>query len=169
MPNYYEDKEKFFSDIYDKHISEIYRFNFLKTSSQAVAQDITSETFTRFWREIYRNKKIKNPPAFLYRVSRNLLTDFYRKKSKEPIPLNDYPQVVDTENNIEQKMILGDEGKKVRAALSNLQDKYRIVVSLRYIEERPIAEIAKIVGRRQGTIRVMLHRGLKQLRKILTA
>ncbi|MDD3048192.1 MAG: RNA polymerase sigma factor, partial [Candidatus Pacebacteria bacterium] len=73
-------KEQFFSQIYEQNIEKIYRFAFFKTSSELVAQDIASEAFSRLWVQIKKGVEIKNPQAFLYKVTRNLLIDYYRKR-----------------------------------------------------------------------------------------
>jgi RNA polymerase sigma-70 factor (ECF subfamily) len=66
-----------FGSIYDKYVDKIYRFMFVKVSSQMVAQDLTSETFTRIFEYISRNnaKRIDNMQAFLYRTALNIVTD----------------------------------------------------------------------------------------------
>ena len=76
-----------FSKIYDRYIDSIYRFILIKVSSSQVAEDLTSETFLRSW-EKYRQKKeqsIKNPKAYIYRVARNLVVDFYRERGQTTI------------------------------------------------------------------------------------
>ena len=44
-----DNAQKQFSKIYDQYISRIYRFVFLRVNSVDIAQDLTSETFTRAW------------------------------------------------------------------------------------------------------------------------
>src|SRR3989344_6691072 len=73
-----------FGKIYDKYIEKIYRFVFLKVDSQEIAEDLTSEVFTRGWESFKREKcDIKNMQAFLYQIARNLIVDHYREKAQK--------------------------------------------------------------------------------------
>ncbi len=60
-----------------------------------------------------------------------------------------------------------EERAHVRAAVQQLPELYRHVVSLRYFGELSILEIAETTGRPEGTVKAQLHRGLKRLREIL--
>ena len=74
-----------FSQIYDRYIGKIYRFIYFKVNSSDIAQDISSETFSRGWLSFQKaNGAIKKPSSLLYRIARNLVTDYYRQKSKIP-------------------------------------------------------------------------------------
>ena len=59
------DLKKQFSKIYDEHIKKIYRFVYLKVSSEDIAQDIASETFLKAWDKFKAGEEIKNMQAFL--------------------------------------------------------------------------------------------------------
>lgn len=168
MENYYQ-KEKFFSEIYDQYIDKIYRFVFLKVDSQASAQDISSETFVRFWQQIYQEKEIKNPSAFLFKTARNLLVDFYRKKGNSPAPLDVLPQQKDPQPTPEESFFIKNNLKKVQDALFALDHPYRQALFLYYIEDEPIAKIAQTIDKSEGATRTIIHRGLKKLKKSLEA
>ncbi len=60
------DLRKIFSKIYDQYINKIYRFVFLKVSSQEIAEDLTSETFLKTWESFKNGTRIENPQAFLF-------------------------------------------------------------------------------------------------------
>ena len=163
-------KEQFFSQIYDDYVDKIYRFVFFKVESESIAQDITSETFTRLWKQVYLNKEIKNPSAFLYRATKNLLVDYYRAKGKRPEDLGEAATLVkDETQSIEQKAILASDMEQVQKALGQLSDEHRQAVSLYYIDQQPISDVAKSLGKSAGAARVTISRGMKQLRQILEA
>ena len=79
------DLKETFSQIYDQWIEKIFRFVFLKVNSEEVAQDLTSETFTRCWECFKNGDKIDNPSAFLYQIARNLVVDFYRQEVERAV------------------------------------------------------------------------------------
>ena len=164
-----EFKEQFFSQIYDEHIDKVYRFVFFKVNNEGLAQDITSETFTRLWKEIVSDKEVRNPSGFLFRVAQNMVIDHYRSKDQNPIILDNLDTVLDTNQDIEKKAVQKDDMRVVAAALGQLNEDSRLAVSMYYIEQEPISEVAKALNRSQGATRVLIHRGMKQLKQILEA
>ena len=156
--------KKEFGKIYDQYIEKIYRFVFLKVSSQDIAQDICSETFLKGW-ESFKTQKIDNPQAFLYRIARNLVIDHYREKGRTNIVSAEYTLIPDPRANFEEKIALDSDLDQVKKAMSRLSDDYQNVVVLRYLEDLPISEIAKALDKTEDATRVTLHRALKALKK----
>ena len=155
---------KIFSELYDKYIEKIYRFVFFKVSSKETAEDLTSEIFTRVWRTLEKGTKLENPGAFLYRIARNIVTDYYRQRPEPQISLADYKEVADPAINFEETSHTQSDLEQIKVNLANINDDYREVITLRYVEDYSISEIAKILDRPEGTVRVMLHRGLEELK-----
>jgi len=165
-----EFKEQFFSQIYDEHVDKVYRFVFFKVSNEALAQDITSETFTRLWKEISFDKEVKSPSGFLFRVAKNLITDHYRVKDQNPANLDNLDNIlVDQKEDVLSTIVQNDEMRTIKVALDQLSEDSRLAVSLYYIEQLPYSDVAKALNRSQGATRVLVSRGMKQLRKILEA
>lgn len=165
MNNYSEQ----FSQIYDEYIGKIYRFVYLKVNSRETAEDITSKVFLKGWETHKDNGGIEKPRAFLYQVARNMVTDYYRTKDKaQPVSLESLPHVIDRANVHENAAINADI-EAVRAALTKIKQEYQDVILWHYLDDMPVAEIAEIVGKPAGTVRVMLHRGLKNLKEVLEA
>ena len=159
---------KIFSKIYDQYIDKIYRFIFIKVNSQEIAEDLCSETFLRGWKVFKEGKdKIKNPPSFLYRIARNLVTDYYREKGRANVISAEYAQIIDPRPNFEEKALLGSDLDTVRLALNNIKEDYQTVIIWYYLDDLSVPEIAKIIDKSEGTTRVMLHRALKSLRNEL--
>lgn len=161
-------KEQFFSEIYDQNIEKIYRFVFFKVNSEVLAQDITSDTFSRLWAQILKDKDIKNPSAFLYKVARNLIIDHYRSNERGSISLEDIGFSLQDENqDVEEAVMTKFEAGRVKAKLASLGDVDRQALTLYYIEQEPITNVAKSLGKSEGATRVLIHRGIKKLRKHL--
>jgi len=164
-----------FSKIYDKNIERIYRFIYLKVNSQEVAEDLTSETFLRGW-EAYKKiqnpkskiqNKIENPRAFLYKIARNLVTDYYREKGKAQILSAENLSVPDPRINLEEKAIFDSDLNTIKTSLANLKPKYQDIIIWYYIDQFSIKEIAQLMQKSEGAVRVMLHRALKALKEVI--
>jgi len=168
-----DNPRKEFSKIYDQLIDKIYRFIFLKVNSQEIAEDLASETFLRVW-EVYdktRNNgdfeipKIENPRAFLYRIARNLVTDYYRKKDKNPTISTEFVAITDPKENLEEKAQKDSDLYTIRQAMVNLKDDYQNVIIFHYLDDLPIKEVAEMLDKSEENTRVLLHRALKALKK----
>lgn len=163
-----DDRQKF-SKIYDRYIDSIYRFIFIKVSSSQVAEDLTSETFLRSW-EKYRQEEretIKNPRAYIYRVARNLVIDFYRERGQTTIMSIEQEEIEleSEEDDIEKKQQQVDSLRDVQEALAKLKPDYQDVVILRYVDGLSLRDIAKVMDKSYGATRVMLHRAMGQLKQ----
>lgn len=155
-----------FIRFYDTHAASIYRYIFLRVSSIETAQDLTSEVFLRSWQYLNQNQKLDNPRPFFYQVARNLVIDFYRQKPKREISLEEIAnQIPDLNNDPSEKTNLALEIEPVRKALSKIKEEYAEVIIWHYLDELTIPEIAQILDKSEGAVRVMLSRGLEVLRQ----
>jgi len=159
MPNY----KKEFSKIYDKYIDKIYRFIFLKVNSQEIAQDLCSETFINAW-EKFKEEKIDNNQAFLYKIARNLVIDHYRDKGRTQIVSADNLPIIDSKTSLAEKAIFSSDIELIKKEIANLKDDYQNVIIWHYLDDLSICEVAELLGRSKEATRVLLHRALESLR-----
>ncbi|MCD6283995.1 RNA polymerase sigma factor [bacterium] len=170
--------KKAFGWFYNKYAPRIFRFIYLKTNSIEETQDLTSETFLKFWNNLIgaapltqtegNCPQIENPKAFLYQIARNLVIDFYRRKDKKPISIDDernnLGDISENNNDLIIKSEINSEIEEIKKALLSIKQEYRDIIILRYLEEFSIKQISKILNKSEGAIRVALHRGLRELR-----
>jgi len=156
---------KKFSKIYDQYVEKIYRFIFLKVSSQEIAEDLTSETFLRGWESFKNRNDIENPQAFLYQIARNLITDHYREKGKYQVVSAEFSPVTDPRTDLEERAILNSDLDIIRQNLSGLKEDYQNAIVWYYLDDLPISEVAKLLDRSEEAARVLLHRALESLRE----
>ena len=158
-------KKKEFSKIYDKFVEKIFRFIFLKVNSKEVAEDLTSETFLKTW-QAFKESKIENPKAFLYKTARNLIVDFYRKKEKENFAsLDSLGQLSDPKQDLQEKVFFDSKVEMIRKALLNLKEDYQKAIILRYVDGLSIKEVSQIMEKSEDATRVLIHRALEALKK----
>ena len=82
------------------------------------------------------------------------------------LPLED-KVVAGAKSKLDENIIQNQESLEIRAMLANLKDEYRMVLILRFINELSPDEIAEIMGKSSGAIRVIQHRALAALRKLM--
>lgn len=161
-----------FSQIYDTYVEKIYRFVYLRVNSKEEAQDITSQVFLNFLSKANKNSKL-NPrdilslQAFLYRIARNLVIDNYRRKNQAVVSLDGSEDNISISvNPVGETSIEKEQNSQfLESQLSKLKSPYWEVVVWHYIEELDIETIATILNKTPGNVRVILHRGLNQLKK----
>ena len=154
-----------YAEIYNLYVSSIYRFIYFKVATKQDAEDLTSEVFLKIWQYITEtDHQIDNLRALLYRTARNLVIDSYRKKASRD--LNQDTETLSLVEDEKQQNLLASidvkvDMKNMEKVLRKMKDEYREILLLRYLEELSISEIAKILEKSKGSVRVSLHRALK--------
>jgi RNA polymerase sigma-70 factor, ECF subfamily len=167
-----KDQEAFI-EAYDKYVNDIYRFVFFKVNIKEEAEDITSSIFLKTWDYIQNNSitDYKTLKSLFYKVARNAIIDYYRKKnvtiSIDKINDEKGIDVADESQDIHKQLEIEGEIKDVKAGMLELKDEYREIITLRFINDLSIDEIAKILDKDKGNIRVLIHRAIQALKKIL--
>jgi RNA polymerase sigma-70 factor (ECF subfamily) len=156
-----------FTSLYSLFVKRVYAHAYYSLSNKGDAEDITQEVFIRAWKGINKYKASGAPfIAWLLKISNNLIID--RNRSKKPViyfeeskDLDNHP--ISPESQVEIKF----EQLRIRKAITKLKgDKQKIIV-LRYIDGYKIEEIAKILNRSEGAIRITQYRALIDLRIML--
>lgn len=161
-----------FMKVYDLYVNDIYRFIYFKTGNKEDANDLTSITFLKAWNHIQNNSLKDNNTlrALFYRIARNAVIDFYRTK-KESFSIdnedNNSRELADEKEDITGDLDISLDFEKVEGKLSELKDEYREVIILRYVNELELHEIAKIIDKSKGNVRVLVFRALKALKTLM--
>lgn len=157
-----------FIEYHERYSDDIFRFCMVKTRDRDQALDHTQETFLKFWEYMSKGKEIENPRALLYRIANNLVIDKYRKK--KDVLVEDYtptPLQQELVDNPQQRMEDIIDGEQAIELLNELPDLIREIVTLKFIDDLSVSEIATIVDRDSKTVSVYLHRGIKKLQEII--
>ena len=166
------DKEAFIK-AYDLYIDQLYRFIYFKVGNREEAEDLCSSVFLKTWNYILGNnlKEHKTLKALLYKISRNLIIDHYRKtKGRETVSLDDenVMELADKKQNLNYGMELKADLLVLETKLPELKDEYREVIILRFVNELSIKEIADILEKSKGNVRVLIYRALNALKELLS-
>lgn len=157
-----------FGVLYERYLDRVYRYIAYRTTSTAVAEDLTSEVFLNAWKSIERYEdRGYSFSTWLLRLAHNEVTDHYRTHRSN---------VSLSENNSHRSSlpepgffveIQGERADLLRA-VHQLPEEWRQIILLRFVEELPFEEIAVILGKSSGACRVIQHRALARLRELLT-
>ena len=156
-----------FGDLYERHRAAIYRYVFYRVGEATEAEDLTATVFLKAWEALDHYRPGKTPfTAWLYRIAHNLLVDRYRKH-KDLEPLEEHPMDPAVESNTEYQVMYNERAAAISRVLAQLEPIHQQVLTLRFINGLSHAETAQVIGRTEGTIRVLQHRALVALRTLL--
>ncbi len=167
-----KDKEAFIK-AYNLYADQIYRFTYFKVNDKEEAQDLTSTIFLKTWNYIQQNNisDFKTVRGLIYKIARTSIIDHYRKNSKqENIALDSEDneiQISDNNQDILKKTEHSFDMSIIEQKLQQLKDEYREIIILKYLEDLSTSEIAKIIDKSKGNTRVIIHRALNALKKII--
>lgn len=158
-----------FGQLYELYAPVIFRFLYAHLSERLDAEDLTEEVFLRVWRSLAQYQDQGLPfGAYLFRVARNALIDHYRRvRRTEPnLPLEE-DILSDGHADPADAALAGMESKEIRKMLEELREDYRTVLVLRFISDLSPDETAEAMGKSSGAVRVLQHRALAALRKLM--
>ena len=157
-----------FTQLYDDNFDKVYRYIYFRVNSRAEAEDLTQEVFIKALQAISSYKWRDVPfAAWLFRIAHNQVIDHVRKQSKHKRTDLEEATAVSIEDPVaivEQKSDIDE----LTTALKKLSPAQQEVISLRFLAELPIAEVAKAVGKSEGTVKALQFNGTVSLRKILS-
>jgi RNA polymerase sigma-70 factor, ECF subfamily len=161
-----------FGALYEIHYQRIFNYALKRTANVQLALDITSATFFKAMNQIGKYRWRDVPfAAWLYRIASNEISDHYRRASSKTVSLDTVSNLIDSAdyadevNQAEEELSKHEEFLMLHKKLAELPDMYQEVIVLKFFEKKKIKEMVKILGKKEGTIKSLLHRGIGKLRE----
>lgn len=165
-----------FGTLYDEYYGKIFGYVLHRAGDVASAQDITDEVFfkalkridTFHWRGIPFS-------AWLYRIAEHEIANYYSHNGHDRVLTEELRITLDLSSTsldeeaaeAELEVQRNADFLSVHRCLQKLDVKYQEVITLRFFENKQINEISVILGKREGTVKSLLHRGLAKLRQMM--
>lgn len=158
-----------FGLLYDHYNGAVYRFLYYRTRSQALAEDLTSETFFRALRSMTGFRwQGKDFGAWLMTIARNLATDHFKAgRTRLELTTEDMGLHDDAAEGPESEVLAGITNEILLKSLSQLPDEQRDCVVMRFLQGMSIAETAAVLGRSEGAVKQLQLRGVRNLAKLM--
>jgi RNA polymerase sigma-70 factor (ECF subfamily) len=153
-----------FSELYQRHLTRIYRYVLARVGSVHDAQDLTAQTFETLLHCIGNYRGTGSFAAWLTVIARNLVANHYRSRRPElslDALLETPAALPSTDEIVSHRLQLAS----VLSALKTLPLEHVEVISLRIFGELSTTETAKIMGRSEAAVKMLLHRALRDLKK----
>jgi len=156
-----------FGTLYERYLDAIYRYVYYGVTDHVEAEDLTENVFLKAWQALPRFRpQGANFRAWLYRIAHNAVVDRHRTH-KPTATLEEIAQMQDPAPVPEAVVETDQEIRKLSAALSRLKPRLRQVILCRFISGLSHAETAEALGVSEGHVRVLQHRALKGMRRLL--
>jgi RNA polymerase sigma-70 factor, ECF subfamily len=160
--------EQYFFEMFERYQDPIFRFLYFRVNDRAVALDITQDTFTKTWNYLANGKTIEYEEAFLYRTAKNALIDYFKKSKSYSLDSMMDSGFDPRSDEVEEKIIKNDDIDTIQNMVKDLDEESKQIIYLRFGEEKPIEEIAKVFGKSTNAMTVQIHRIIKKLRATFT-
>lgn len=151
-----------FRAFYDEHVRRVHAIALAMTSDAHAAEDVTQEAFARAYRDWDRVGRYDQPGAWVRKVAINLTRSRWRKLRNEAITRARLGPPADAD-----PPDLPPEDAAVWAAVRDLPRRQAAAIALHYVEDLPVADVARILGVAEGTTKSDLHRARSRLAQLL--
>jgi RNA polymerase sigma-70 factor (ECF subfamily) len=157
------DARRELAEMYDTHAPRIFRYIYHRLGDQSVAEDLTSEVFIRF---LHARAAPENLAAFLFRMAHNLIVDYLRcHRATQLLDENLVAAQSDPAHLVEDEM----KRARLRRAIARLTAEQQQVIVLKFLEDFSNEEIARVLDKSVGAVKLLQYRGLATLRDHLSA
>lgn len=143
-----------------KHYLKIYQYCLLRVRDHGYAEDLTQETFLKFFQAFERYKHYGKALNYLYVIAGNLCKDHFRKEGRMEVYEMSEEIAVEHMGQVEKRM-------EIYEALDKLPEEIREVVILFFFQEISQKEIARMMGIKLSLVKYRVSRAKKLLAKYL--
>ena len=156
---------KDFGEIYTEHFSGVYKYVLTLCRNEAIAEEVTQETFFKAIRSIDQFNGNCKLYVWLCRIARNTYLSLSKKQKRMAPGIDaDFP---DTASDLEGDYINKEAAKQLHVLIHNLNEPYKEVFTLRIFGELPFSQSGELFGKTGNWARVILYRAKKQLREAM--
>src|SRR3972149_1499440 len=156
--------EQAFTELYRRHVDLIFRYALLRVGDEHVAEDLTSEVFTRALEGLATYEDRGAPfAAWLYRIANARVIDYWRSARRSEVSFD----AAEFDVAIDESTRDGIAYRALGQALRRLTAEQQEVIILKYVEGFDTAEIAALTGRGEGAVKALQHRALASLARLM--
>jgi RNA polymerase sigma-70 factor (ECF subfamily) len=165
-----------FEPLYRKYLAQVYSYAYYELGDHHEAEDATEKTFLRALAALPRFEERALPAdgegastfrVWLFQIARNVVANRRRERRRHPETGLEAAELVADTADVAGAAARNDEAAAAWAAVRRLPADRRRAVVLRFVDEMSTAEIAGILGRSEGAVRVLLHRALRTVARDL--
>ncbi len=156
-----------FEPLYRKYVGQVYSFAAYELRDHHLAEDVTEQVFVRALRALptFEERGVGPVSSFrvwLFQIARRVLANERRRLARHPqTPLDSAFELAAPGPDPAAQAVAGEEARRAWQAIGRLPRDRRRALTLRFVEEMTTTEIAGVMGRSEGAVRVLIHRALR--------
>lgn len=154
-----------FGELYNLYFKKIYSFIYFRVSHKETAEDLAEEVFLKVYSKIGSIKEAKSFEAWLYQIARNLVIDYYRGK-KEQVNIMDLENTLQYQDTVVSSIDLNHQQKILVALIQKMDPSQQKVLRMKFFEDLSNSEIAAIMDKSEGAVRVIQFRAIAKLKEL---
>lgn len=163
-----EGEAEAFGLLYDFYMPRIYRFVLFRVSHREEAEDLTHQTFLKAWEHIETYEPRGYPfSSWLYKIARNTVIDNHRRSKPQLSIESIAPELLIEKSSQGQEMEVRLEWDRLLTGIQELKEIEQDVLIMRFVDDLTHKEVAKAIDKSEGATKVIQHRALRNLKKIL--
>jgi RNA polymerase sigma-70 factor, ECF subfamily len=157
-----------FEALYRKYVAQIYSFALYELRDQHAAEDVTATVFMRALAGLPRFRERAESPessfrVWLFQIARHTLANVRRHDRRHPESPIELAIDVAASDDVPATVARRDELRRAWQGVERLPDERRRALILRLVHEMSPSEIAAVLGRSEGAVRVLVHRALRSV------
>jgi RNA polymerase sigma-70 factor (ECF subfamily) len=165
-----------FEALYRKYLAQVYSYAYYELRDHHDAEDATERTFLSALANLPRFEERARPAdgegastfrVWLFQIARNAVAERHRRRSRHPEAPLEAAAGVAAPIDLEADAAIHDDAAEAWRAVARLPGDRRRALILRFVDEMSTAEIAGILGRSEGAVRVLIHRALRSVARDL--
>jgi RNA polymerase sigma-70 factor, ECF subfamily len=165
-----------FDALYRKYVAQVYNYAVYELRDHHEAEDATERTFLSALAALPRFEERAGPDddegastfrIWLFRIARNVVAERRRRWRRRPEAPLEVALDAPAPGDVESAVVARESATSALRAIERLSADRRRAIVLRFVHEMSTSEIAEILGRSEGAVRVLIHRGLRGLAKEL--
>ncbi|MBV7332610.1 sigma-70 family RNA polymerase sigma factor [Chloroflexi bacterium TSY] len=155
------------SELYRRYEPKIYSYIYRRTGEQLLAEELTAQVFLKMLEAITNGKGWHSTfSGWLYRIAHNLIADHYRQRGRrQSVSLDDTPSLTDDGGDPVSSAERQLDTDRLRLALRHLTEDQVQVVTLRFLEEYSLREVADMLDKTEHAVKALQYRAVHNLRK----
>ena len=178
IANYQNGDEQALATLIERHQRELFSFIFYKVLDEELANDFFQDTFIKIILKLKEGKYAEKDKFILWakRIASNLIIDYFRVKSKyikvsdtsyEDEEFSIFDTIKETEDNIEDRLILNQIPADLKNIMSLLPENQQEIIKMRFYDELTFKEIAELTNTSINTTLGRMRYALMNIRKII--
>jgi RNA polymerase sigma-70 factor (ECF subfamily) len=165
-----------FEALYRKYLAQVYSYAFYELRDHHEAEDATERTFLSALANLGRFEERARPVdgegastfrVWLFQIARNAVAERRRRAHRRPEAALDAAAAVAAPMDVEAEAVIRADADAALRAIDRLPGDRRRALILRFVDEMSTAEIAGVLGRSEGAVRVLIHRALRSVARDL--